>query len=177
MIKFIFFVDNKLITINYKLYAGVFNGKDIGVIVKSEKFHKLLSPFEKEAFINIKLVIDNFLGNHRAENYREIIHNMLMSFECMNINMSPKIHYLHQHLDFFRENLGKISDEHGERFHQQIKRIEQRFEGKNDEHMLAEYVWNSFEEEEEEREIVAYRLERTRSSISLRSDRLSLLGL
>lgn len=89
--------------------------------------------------------------------------------------MSPKIHYLHQHLDFFRENLGKISDEHGERFHQQIKLIERRFEGKNDEHMLAEFVWKSFEEEEEEREIIAYNLERARSSIALRSDRLQLL--
>lgn len=95
----------------------------------------------------------------------------------MKINMSPKIHYLHQHLDFFRENLGKISDEHGERFHQQIKLIENRFQGKNDENMLAEFLWQAFEEEEEEREIVAYRTERARSSIALRSDRLSLLHL
>lgn len=95
----------------------------------------------------------------------------------MKINMSTKIHFLFQHLDFFKDNLGKISDEHGERFHQQIKHIEHRFEGKNDEHMLAEYVWETFEEEEYEREIVAYRLERSRSSISLRSDRLGLIGL
>lgn len=136
-----------------------------------------MSNVEREAFDNMKLVISNFLGNHRAENYKEIVHNMLMSFERMKISMSPKIHYLHQHLDFFRDNLGKISDEHGERFHQQIMLIEHRFQGKDDEHMLAEFVWNSFEEEEEEREVVAYRLERARSSISLRSDRLALLNL
>lgn len=159
------------------MFTGAFNGPDIRKIVKSEKFHNLLTPFEKEAFTNIKLVINNFLGNYRAENYKELIHNMMMSFDRMKINMSPKIHYLHQHLDFFRENLGKISDEHGERFHQQIKLIEHRFQGKNDEHMLAEYVWYAFEEEEAEREVVAYRLERSRSSISLRSDRLALLDL
>lgn len=101
----------------------------------------------------------------------------MMCFERMKINMSTKIHFLFQHLDFFKDNLGKISDEHGERFHQKIKHIEHRFEGKNDEHMLAEYVWETFEEEEYEREIVAYRLERSRSSISLRSDRLGLIGL
>ena len=32
--------------------------------------------------------------------------------------MSLKIHFLHSHLDFFPENLGDVSDEHGERFHQ-----------------------------------------------------------
>lgn len=157
--------------------TGTFTGPDIRKLLKSEKFCKLLSPFERDAFTNIKLVINGFLGNHRAENYKELIHNMMTSFDRMEINMSTKIHFLHQHLDFFKDNLGKISDEHGERFHQQIKLIEQRFLGKNDEHMMAEYVWKAFEEEECEREIIAYRLERSWSSIALRSDRLSLLGL
>ncbi|GBP90238.1 hypothetical protein EVAR_100685_1 [Eumeta japonica] len=30
--------------------------------------------------------------------------------------MSLKIHFLHSHLDFFPQNLGAVSDEHGERF-------------------------------------------------------------
>jgi len=34
--------------------------------------------------------------------------------------MSLKIHFLHSHLDFFPSNLGDFSDEHGERFHQDI---------------------------------------------------------
>jgi hypothetical protein len=144
-------------------------------MIRSEKFERLLSPFERAAFQSIKSVINNFLGNHRADNYQEIIKTMMENFHRIRINMSPKIHYLHQHLDFFRENLGKISDEHGERFHQEIKSIEYRFQGKNDANMLAEYVWNAFEEEEEERQAFAYRIERTRESISLRSDRLALM--
>jgi hypothetical protein len=36
----------------------------------------------------------------------------------MGCNMSLKIHFLESHLDFFPENLGEVSDEHGERFHQ-----------------------------------------------------------
>lgn len=142
---------------------------------KSDKFYSLLSPFEKEAFSNIKAVCNNFLGNHRAENYRELIHNMMQSFKRLRINMSPKIHYLHQHLDFFRDNLGKISDEHGERFHQQIKKFEERFQGKKLENMLAEYVWNSFEEQEELESLQLGVLPRTRSSRDLRNERLALL--
>lgn len=31
--------------------------------------------------------------------------------------MSLKIHFLDSRVDFFPENLGAVSDEHGERFH------------------------------------------------------------
>lgn len=158
-------------------HLGVLNGPDIRKLFASEKFFKLLSPFEQEAFANIKAVIDNFLGNYRAPNYKEIVHNMMISFERLKIRMTPKIHYLHQHLDFFRDNLGKISDEHGERFHQQIKLIEQRFQGKRNENMLAEFIWFSLEEQEEARHLEVGRLYRSRSSLSLRSDRLSIIGL
>ena len=34
--------------------------------------------------------------------------------------MSLKMHFLHSHLDFFPSNLGEVSDEQGERFHQDI---------------------------------------------------------
>jgi len=38
--------------------------------------------------------------------------------------MSLKIHFLKSHLDFFREKLGADSDEHGEKFHQEIMATE-----------------------------------------------------
>lgn len=144
-------------------------------MIASEKFFKLLSPFEKEGFKSIKAVIENFLGNHRAPNYEEVIGDMLASFRRLKINMTPKIHYLHQHLDFFKDDLGKISDEHGERFHQQIKVFEERFQGKPIENMLAEYVWNGFQDEEEQRLLTEGVMPRTRSAMSMRSDRLSFL--
>ena len=34
--------------------------------------------------------------------------------------MSLNVHVLHSHLHFFVENLGDVSDEHGEKFHQDI---------------------------------------------------------
>ena len=51
----------------------------------------------------------------------------------MGVKMSLKIHFLHSHLDFFPLDLGKISDEHGERFHQTIQTIEKRYQGRTDE--------------------------------------------
>ena len=40
--------------------------------------------------------------------------------------MSIRMHYLHSHLDRFPENCGDVSDEQGERFHQDIKGMERR---------------------------------------------------
>jgi len=40
--------------------------------------------------------------------------------------MSLKIHFLKSHLEFFPENLGEVSDEHGDSFHQDIMVMEKR---------------------------------------------------
>ena len=55
--------------------------------------------------------------------------------------MSLKLHFLHSHLSFFPEN-GDVSDEHGERFHQSIARMENRYKGKWSPAMLADFCWN-----------------------------------
>jgi hypothetical protein len=55
--------------------------------------------------------------------------------------MSLKIHFLHSHLDFFPENCGEVSDEHGERFHKDISSMEKRYQGKLKCAMLADYYW------------------------------------
>jgi len=55
--------------------------------------------------------------------------------------MSEKIHFLHSHLDFFSENCGVVSDEHGERFNQHISSMEKRYQGKWNCAMLANYWW------------------------------------
>ena len=37
---------------------------------------------------------------------------------------------MHLHSDFFSKNLGALSDEHGERFHQEISIMERSYQGK-----------------------------------------------
>lgn len=102
----------------------------------------LLSPIEKKAFKAAEEVITNFLGNKRADNYGQIVAKMIRFYGNMGVNMSLKIHFLHNHLDFFPDNMGDYSDEHGERFHQDIKTIESRYKGKDTIHMLGEYCWS-----------------------------------
>ena len=65
--------------------------------------------------------------------------------------MSLKIHFLHSHLDFFPDNLGDVSDEEGERFHQDISVIVvivktfqlslSRYQGKLNDRMMGDYCW------------------------------------
>lgn len=55
--------------------------------------------------------------------------------------MSIQLHTLHSHFDFFRENLGEISEEHGERFHKDIQFIESRYQGTWGCAMTDDNVW------------------------------------
>ncbi|GFY13667.1 uncharacterized protein TNCV_4960371 [Trichonephila clavipes] len=53
----------------------------------------------------------------------------------------PKIQFSQLHLDFFHKNCGAVSNEHGERFYQDIVAMECRYQDRWDESMLAEYCW------------------------------------
>ncbi|GBN20130.1 hypothetical protein AVEN_46025-1 [Araneus ventricosus] len=53
--------------------------------------------------------------------------------------MSLKMHFLDSHLSFFPDNCGQVSDEHGERFHQDIVNMEKRYQGNLSMTMLADY--------------------------------------
>jgi hypothetical protein len=55
--------------------------------------------------------------------------------------MSLKIHLLNLHLDFFPENLGVMSEEQGEHFHQDIKEMERRYYGQWNVNMMGGYCW------------------------------------
>jgi hypothetical protein len=67
---------------------------------------------------------------------------LLQSYEAMGWNMSVRIHFLHSHLDFFPQNLGAVSDEHGQRFHQDVAVMEKRYQGKWSVNILSDYGWS-----------------------------------
>ena len=60
--------------------------------------------------------------------------------ENMGYRMSVKLHFLCSHLDFFQENLGHFSEDHGERFHQDIEPMEKRYKGRWDSAMMGDYI-------------------------------------
>ena len=97
---------------------------------------------ESIAWKSFVLVRKNFLGNHKAENFEELVETMLINFHDLGANMSIKVHYLFSHLDRFPENLGDLSKEQGERFHQDFKTMEERYQGRWDDHMMANYCWS-----------------------------------
>jgi hypothetical protein len=44
-------------------------------------------------------------------------------------------------LDIFSENLGAVGEEQGERFHQDIKEMERRYQGRWNVNMMGDYCW------------------------------------
>jgi hypothetical protein len=68
-----------------------------------------------------KEVIAKFFGNYKDSNYKQILEKTLETFIALGCAMSINVHFLNAHLDYFPENLGAVSEEQGERFHQDIK--------------------------------------------------------
>jgi hypothetical protein len=119
--------------------ANLKEGPQIRDLIKDEYFDKLFQGDEKAAWGSFKFVVKGFLGNRSAQNYEELINNILQSYQKLSCNVSLKIHFPHSHFDIFSENFGAVSDKHGERFHQDISSMEKRYQGKWDCAMLADY--------------------------------------
>ena len=78
----------------------------------------------KKTWLFFAEVISKFLGNTKDSDYKTIAENMLVCFEALGYRMSLKVLFLHAHLDYFLQNSGDMSEEHGERFYQDIKSME-----------------------------------------------------
>jgi len=104
-----------------------------------------LNETERNTWLSFKRICKDFLGNHKAANYQDVVQDLLTSYKAMEGNMSLKIHFVESHLDFFPENLGEVSDERGERFHQDILVMEKRYQGKWTSSMLIDYGWDTEE--------------------------------
>jgi hypothetical protein len=124
-----------------KINEGVFIGPQICKLFRDEQFDHIVGGNEKRAWDDFRLVATNFLGNNKADNYKELVEDLLLSYEELGCNMSLKIHFLHSHLDFFPENCEALSDEHGKRFHHDIAAMDKRYQGKWSSSMLADYCW------------------------------------
>ena len=96
---------------------------------------------ERAAWCSYVSVIREFLGNTKASNHRNLVDVMLQNFQALGARMSIKLHYLFSHLKYFPENLGDVSEEQGEKFHQDIRTMEERYQGRWDSHMMADYCW------------------------------------
>jgi hypothetical protein len=53
-----------------------------------------------------------------------MVTDLVLSYKAMGCNMSLQANFLDSPLEFFQENLGVVSDEHGERFDMDISTAE-----------------------------------------------------
>ncbi|UYV63997.1 hypothetical protein LAZ67_2006283 [Cordylochernes scorpioides] len=111
-----------------KIKESIFVGPQIRELQQDGHFKNSLNEVEAAAWNSFRNVCKNLLGSVKVENYRDIVNELLLSYKALGCNMSLKIYFLHSHLDFFPDNLGAVSDEHGERFHQDISSMEKRYQ-------------------------------------------------
>jgi len=100
-----------------KIKDVIFIGPQIRELMQDKPFGEDLNETEGTERLPFKRICKDFLGNHKASNYQDVVQDLLTSYKAMGYNMSLKIHFLESSLDFFPENLGEVSDEHGERFY------------------------------------------------------------
>ena len=134
------YVRNKFLNLSdAKIKEGIFIGPQIRELMQDKQFDEDLNETERNAWLSFKRICKDFLRNHKAANYQDVVQDLLTSYKAMGCNMRLKVHFLESHLDFFPENLGEVSDEHGKRFNQDILAMEKRFQGKWTSSMLADY--------------------------------------
>ena len=124
-----------------KLREGIFDGPQIRKMLRDDNFVTKMNEDERAAWLSFKGVTENFLGNHKSQDYRQKVAEMMENYKKLGCLMNLKLHFLDSHIDYFPENLGDYSEEQGERFHQDIKEMEFRYQGKWDVNMMADFCW------------------------------------
>ncbi|CAG9785945.1 unnamed protein product [Diatraea saccharalis] len=125
-----------------KIKAGIFDGPQIRSLIKDSNFTANMTDTEKNAWNEFVWLVQNFLGNKKSSDYSQHIDQLMSHFQRLGCNMSIKLHFLHNHLEYSPANLGDLSEEQGERFHQDIRTMEERYQGYWNAHMMADYCWS-----------------------------------
>ena len=96
-----------------KVKGGKFLGPQTRMLA-SEELEEQLFDLEKNTGQAFRMIVEGFLGNHRRDDYAMVVSNLIKSYEKLGCRTSLKLHFLHSHLDFFRDNLGNVSQEHND---------------------------------------------------------------
>jgi hypothetical protein len=59
----------------------------------------------------------------------------------IRLEHEPESSFLDSHLDNFPANLGAVSEGQGKSFHQDVKEMERRYQGRWNVSMMADYYW------------------------------------
>ena len=128
-----------------KTEAGIFVGPQIRKILDCNEFLEELTT-ARAAWNSFVLVVRGFLGNHKAENYVELVAKLVKTCSIRDCRMSFKVHMLDANLDQFMENMGAYSEKLGERFHQDILDFERRYPEQYNKRIMGDYIWRLMHE-------------------------------
>ena len=104
-----------------KIKAGVFDGLQIQIVIRDDHFVAKMTTLETAACLSFVTVLQNSLG--KSKNYYELVNKMLSALRAFRCKPSIRLHFLSSHLDQFPENLR-------ERFHQDSKIMEKRYQSR-----------------------------------------------
>ena len=94
-----------------KIKEGIFVGPQIRKLFNDGNFEEVMNLNELRVWLNLKIVVRNFLGKKRKDSYYQDIERILSSYKSLGCKMSLKQHFMHSHLDFFPLNMGDANDE------------------------------------------------------------------
>ena len=94
-----------------KVKAGIFVGPQIKKITECDEFAKLLNRKQKTVWNSFVAVVHGFLGNHKAENYLQLVQTLIKNYAKMGYRRSLKVHTLDAHPDKFKKNMAAYSEE------------------------------------------------------------------
>ena len=124
-----------------KIREEIYDRPQIRKLMMDDGFTDTMTEIEDDVWNAFKEVVVKFLGIIKDPPYKETVRNMLDKFKLLGCKMSLKLHFLASHLDYFPPNLGAVSEEEGERFHQDLKDVERCYQGRWDVNMMADYCW------------------------------------
>jgi len=70
-----------------------FIGPQIRERIQDKQFNEDLNETERNAWLSFKRICKDFLGNHKAANYQDVVQNLLTPYKSMGCNMSLKMHF------------------------------------------------------------------------------------
>jgi len=101
-----------------KKKEGIFVGSQIAQLFEDHDFSTKLNSTERRAWKAFENICRNFLGNAKAENYREYVQELISSHSALGCIMTLKLYFLYSHLDFFPLKTRQPSPTNMTSFHQ-----------------------------------------------------------
>jgi len=64
-----------------KINDGIFIGTQVRELMQDKYFAEDLNETERNAWLSFERIYKNFLGNHKAANYQDVVQDMLTSYK------------------------------------------------------------------------------------------------